>query len=178
MNDNIERDEQHCNCNSDCKCQSSEIKNKTVDSDENSKNVNDEIKTLKDQVLRFAAELQNLKKRTEKEKNEISKFAISNFAKEVLTIRDNLQMALNNCTAGNEKIAEGIKMTLDSLDSTLAKYGVTMVASLNEKFDPNFHQAINEIDSEKPTGTIVAVMQEGFVICDRILRPALVTVSK
>ncbi len=146
--------------------------------DESKKSADDEIKELKDHVLRLAAELQNLKTRTEKEKSDISKFAISNFAKDVLTIRDNLLLALKTCSDSDSKIAEGIKMTVANMDNIMEKQGIKIVKALNEKFDPTVHQAINEVESDKEKGTVVTVMQDGFMIADRLLRPALVSVAK
>lgn len=140
--------------------------------------VQEEIKKLKEQVLRLAAELQNVKKRTEKEKLETSKFAISSFAKDILTVRDSLQLALDNCDETNNKIVEGIKLTLDIMDKVLTGQGIVMIKSLGEKFDPNIHQAMTQVASDKPQGTIVSVMQEGFMLNQRLLRPALVCVSK
>ena len=137
-----------------------------------------EIKKLKEQVLRLAAELQNVRKRAEKEKLDVSNFAISSFAKDVLTVRDSLQLALDNCSNADNKIVEGIKLTLDIMDKALADQGITMIKSLDMNFDPNIHQAMNQVDSDKPSGTIVSVMQEGFMINQRLLRPALVSVSK
>ena len=133
---------------------------------------------LKEQLLRLAAELQNLKRRSEKERIDASKFAISSFAKDILVVRDNLQLALKNCSATDNKIVEGVTLTLKHMDSILANHGITMINSVNAEFDPNLHQAVNEVDSEKKSGTIVEVMQEGFTINGRLLRPALVSVAK
>lgn len=145
--------------------------------DESNK-VQEELKQLKNQVLRLAAELQNVKKRAEKEKLDASKFAISSFAKDILTVRDSLQLALDNCKNTENKIVEGIRLTLDIMDKTLDRQGITMIKSLGMPFDPNIHQAMKQIESDKPQGTIVAVMQEGFVLNQRLLRPALVSVAK
>ncbi len=138
----------------------------------------EEIKKLKEQVLRLAAELQNFKKRAEKEKLDASKFAISSFAKDILTVRDSLQLALDNCDTADNKIVEGIKLTLDIMDKTLTNQGITMIKSIGMTFDPNVHQAMSQVESDKPQGTIIAVMQEGFLINQRLLRPALVSVAK
>lgn len=133
---------------------------------------------VKEQLLRLAAELQNLKRRSEKERMDASKFAVSSFAKDILVVRDNLQLALKNCSATDTKIVEGVTLTLKHMDSILASHGITMINSVDAEFDPNFHQAVNEVDSEKKSGTIVEVMQEGFTINGRLLRPALVSVAK
>ena len=136
------------------------------------------IVNLKDQLLRTIAELQNVKKRHEIEKVNISNFSITAFAKDVLSIRDNLCLALANCKDNSDAIVEGIKMTLKHLDKVLDSYNIKIIVSLNKQFDPNYHQAMSEAISDKDPGTIIQVMQEGFMIKDRLLRPALVVVSK
>lgn len=136
------------------------------------------IVNLKDQLLRTIAELQNVKKRNEIEKANISNFSITAFAKDVLSIRDNLCLALANCKDHSDAIVEGVKMTLKHLDKILESYNIKIIASLNKQFDPNYHQAMSEAVSDKEPGTIIQVMQEGFMIKNRLLRPALVVVSK
>lgn len=137
------------------------------------------IDELKDQLLRAMAEVQNTKKRAEKEKADISKFSISGFAKDVLRIRDNLQLALNSGTKDTGAIVEGIKLTMSEMDNILENYGIRIIDALGKEFDPNFHQAMIEIETtDKTPGIVVQVMQEGFMIHDRLLRPALVGVSK
>lgn len=137
------------------------------------------IDELKDQLLRAMAEVQNTKKRAEKEKADISKFSISGFAKDVLRIRDNLQLALNSDTKDTGAIVEGIKLTMSEMDNILENYGIRIIDALGKEFNPNFHQAMIEIETtDKAPGIVVQVMQEGFMIHDRLLRPALVGVSK
>ena len=141
--------------------------------------LNSKIAELTDQLLRSVAESQNIQKRAEKEKADISKYSISGFAKDVLLIRDNLQLALSNSAENAEAIIEGVKLTMAEMDKILARYGVKMIESLGTAFDPNLHQAMMEIETaDKEPGIIVQVMQEGFMIHDRLLRPALVGVSK
>ena len=137
------------------------------------------IEELKDQLLRAMAELQNTKKRAEKEKADISKFSISGFAKDVLRIRDNLQLALKSNTQDAGAIIDGIKLTMSEIDNILGSYGIKLIDSMGKPFDPNFHQAMIEVETEDSApGIVVQVMQEGFMIYDRLLRPALVGVSK
>ena len=136
------------------------------------------IAKLEDQLIRAVAELQNFQKRTEREKADIANFSITKFAKDVLTIFDSLQLALGSCADTKNPIAEGIKLTLNQINKTLETYGISMIDSINKKFDPNYHQAINQIEADAEAGTIVKVMQEGFMIKDRLLRPALVSVAK
>ena len=144
----------------------------------NIEEMNKLIVNLKDQLLRTIAELQNVKKRHEVEKANISNFSITAFAKDVLSIRDNLCLALANCKDNSDAIVEGVKMTLKHLDKILESYNISIIASLNKPFDPNYHQAMSEAVSDKEPGTVIQVMQEGFMIKDRLLRPALVVVSK
>jgi molecular chaperone GrpE len=137
------------------------------------------IEELKDQLLRAMAELQNTKKRAEKEKADISKFSISGFAKDVLRIRDNLQLAIKSNTQDAGAIIDGIKLTMSEMDNILGSYGIKLIDSMGKPFDPNFHQAMIEVETEDSVpGIVVQVMQEGFMIYDRLLRPALVGVSK
>ena len=137
------------------------------------------VDELKDQLLRAMAEVQNTKKRAEKEKADISKFSISGFAKDVLRIRDNLQLALQSNMKDAGAIVDGIKLTMSEMDNILGSYGIKIIESVGKPFDPNFHQAMIEIETEdSEPGIVVQVMQEGFMIYDRLLRPALVGVSK
>jgi molecular chaperone GrpE len=138
-----------------------------------------QVSDLEDRLLRAVAEAQNIQKRAEKEKADIAKYCISEFAKDILSTRDNLQLALNNCVEEKNLIVDGIQLTMSELDKVLLRYGITKIDSINKEFDPNFHQAVVEVeDSERKPGIIVEVMQEGFMIHDRLLRPALVSVSK
>lgn len=150
----------------------------TVDKKDNTEKLQAQIDDLKDQLLRAVAESQNIQKRAEKEKSDISKYSISSFAKDVLSIRDNLQLALNNASEASDAIIEGVKLTMSEMDKILERYGIKMIESLDKPFDPHFHQAMVEIESDKEPGVVVQVMQEGFMIQDRLLRPALVGVSK
>lgn len=155
-----------------------EIKNEEVTENE-TEDLTIQIEELKDKLLRAVAESQNIQKRAEKEKADISKYSISRFAKDVLRIRDNLQLALINSKEDTSAIIEGIKLTLSELDKILNSHGIQIIESLGKQFDPHIHQAMIEIESEdQEPGIIVQVMQEGFMIQDRLLRPALVGVSK
>lgn len=138
-----------------------------------------QLEELQDKLLRSIAESQNIQKRAEKEKADISKYSISGFAKDVLRIRDNLQLALDNSGENSSAIIEGVKLTMSELDKILNSYGIKIIESLGKPFDPNLHQAMIEIKSkDEDPGIVVQIMQEGFMIHDRLLRPALVGVSK
>ena len=149
----------------------------------------DEISDLKNQLLRTLADNENNRRRYEKEKEDLSVYVISNFAKEMLSVLDNLQRALevsnkidieNKDVDNNTKnFIEGVQLTEKQLNSIFEKFKISIIESLNSKFDPNIHQAMFEIENnEVDEGTILQVIQEGFKIEDRLLRPALVGVSK
>ena len=149
----------------------------------------EEISDLKNQLLRTLADNENNRRRYEKEKEDLSTYIISNFAKEMLSVLDNLQRAIevsSKINTEDDKIdkntldfIEGVKLTEKQLSSINEKFKITKVDSLNNKFDPNMHQAMFEIENEdEEEGTILQVIQDGFKIEDRLLRPALVGVSK
>ena len=149
----------------------------------------EEINDLKNQLLRTLADNENNRRRYEKEKEDLSAYIISNFAKEMLSVLDNLQRAIevsSKIDTEDDKIdkntldfIEGVKLTEKQLNSINEKFKITKVDSLNSKFDPNMHQAMFEIENdEEEEGTILQVIQDGFKIEDRLLRPALVGVSK
>jgi molecular chaperone GrpE len=149
----------------------------------------EEINDLKNQLLRTLADNENNRRRYEKEKEDLSAYIISNFAKEMLSVLDNLQRAIevsSKIDTEDDKIdkntldfIEGVKLTEKQLISINEKFKITKVDSLNNKFDPNMHQAMFEIENDQEEeGTILQVIQDGFKIEDRLLRPALVGVSK
>ena len=143
------------------------------------------IAELNDKVLRLLAENQNVRKNQEKEKEDILKYGSFNFASQILNLTDNLDRAFS-IFKNNEKfkdkefleITNGIELIEKELLSTLEKNNITYIDCLNKKFDPNFHQALSEIDSEKEPGTVVEEVQKGYMLHDRLLRPSLVNVAK
>tara|TARA_B100000902_G_scaffold97182_1_gene99805 strand:+ start:1305 stop:1937 length:633 start_codon:yes stop_codon:yes gene_type:complete len=147
--------------------------------------LNEEIIGLKDQRLRAIAELENFRKRAEKEQSDALKYGISNFAKEIINIRDNIERAQSSISEeakNNEAIKsviEGIDLIAQSVVSTFEKIGIKKIESLNEKFDHNLHQAMMEIENDElEPGTIVQELIPGYTLHDRLLRPAMVGVSK
>ena len=147
--------------------------------------LNEEITDLKDQRLRAIAELENFRKRAEKDQSDALKYGISNFAKEIINIRDNIERAQSSISEeakNNEAIKsviEGIDLIAQSVVSTFEKIGIKKIESLNEKFDHNLHQAMMEIeDDDLEPGTIVQELIPGYTLHDRLLRPAMVGVSK
>jgi molecular chaperone GrpE len=147
--------------------------------------LNEEITSLKDQRLRAIAELENFRKRAEKDQSDALKYGISNFAKEIINIRDNIERAQSSISdeaKNNEAIKsviEGIDLIAQSVVSTFEKIAIKKIESLNEKFDHNLHQAMMEIENEElEPGTIVQELIPGYTLHDRLLRPAMVGVSK
>jgi molecular chaperone GrpE len=141
----------------------------------------------KDKLLRVLAEMENLRRRTEREIADARAYGISAFARDILGVADNLARgvsALNselrdNADAGVKALLEGVELTERELAKVLEKHGVTKFDPSGEKFDPNLHQAMFEIaDPSLPAGTVAQVMQPGYKIGERVLRPALVAVSK
>ncbi|MGB8273696.1 MAG: nucleotide exchange factor GrpE [Alphaproteobacteria bacterium] len=145
-----------------------------------------EITRLKDQLLRALAEVENTRRRAEREREDTAKFAISGFARDVLTVADNLRRALENIPAHTREkdellntLAVGVEATGRQLMAAFEQHGIRKIDPMGEAFDHNFHQAMFEVeDTGKPAGTVVQVMQAGYVINGRLLRPALVAVAK
>ena len=156
-----------------------------ISSEELIEKLNEEITDLKDQRLRAIAELENFRKRAEKDQSDALKYGISNFAKEIINIRDNIERAQSSISEeakNNEAIKsviEGIDLIAQSVVSTFEKIGIKKIKSLNEKFDHNLHQAMMEIENDDlEPGTIVQELIPGYTLHDRLLRPAMVGVSK
>jgi molecular chaperone GrpE len=146
-----------------------------------------EVAETRDRMLRTLAEMENLRKRTSREVADARTYGISGFARDVLDIADNLQRALDAVPAeakasagpGLKALIEGVELTERSLLNTLEKNGVKKFDPLGEKFDPNFQQAMYEVpDASVPAGTVAQVVQAGYMIGERVLRPALVAVAK
>ena len=147
----------------------------------------DEVAQGKDRLLRLAAEMENLRKRTEREKAEATLYAATNFARDLLSVADNLRRALEALTqderdrAGEVEtnLIAGVEVTERELLNVFQRHGIRKLEVVGQKFDPNFHQAIYEVPtSEKPPGIVMQEMQAGYAVGDRCLRPAMVGVSK
>jgi molecular chaperone GrpE len=141
---------------------------------------------LRDRLLRAMAEMENLRRRTEREKADTARYAISNFARDVLTVGDNLKRTIDHVPADAaaqdpalKSFLEGVELTERELLNVLERHGVTRIEPLGQRFDPNTQQAMYEVpNADLPEGTVVEVMQAGYTIGDRCLRPALVAVAK
>jgi molecular chaperone GrpE len=140
-----------------------------------------EAKDHYDRYLRLSAEMENFKKRMEKEKGETYKFANENLLKDLLPILDNLERALEQGQeADNSKaLLEGVEMVYKGFLTVLEKYGITRVEALGEEFDPNHHEAVMvQEDAGHPPGLVIAQLQKGYRLHNRLVRPAMVVVSK
>ena len=146
----------------------------------------EQVSELKDQLLRSVAELDNYRKRAEREKEQLRKFGIANFAKDLLSAADNLRRAvesgpsdLEGADASVKNLIVGVEMTEKELLNALEKNGVRKIEPAGEKFDYNFHQAMFEVETDKEEpGVVMQVLQPGYAIEDRVLRAAMVGVSK
>jgi molecular chaperone GrpE len=149
--------------------------------------LNAENAELKDRVLRALADVENMRRRSEREAGEARTYAVTAFARDLLSVTDNLARALENLPADAradaegpmKTLVEGVDLTARELQAVLNRHGVRKIEPVGEKFDPNFHQAMFEVPDEAlPAGTVTQVVQSGWKIGERVLRPAMVGVSK
>lgn len=144
-----------------------------------------EVAELKDRLLRALAETENVRRRAQRDREDASKYAVAGFAKDLLSAADNLRRALESLPEAEVKddrtrsLLEGVAATERELLSVFERHGIRRIDPKGERFDHNFHQAIFEVErSDQPSGTIVEVLQPGYVLHDRLLRPAMVGVVK
>jgi molecular chaperone GrpE len=146
-----------------------------------------ELAEMKDRLLRALADMENMRKRTEREVADARVYGISSFARDILGVADNMHRAMqalddelrNKADEATKALLEGVELTERELMNALEKHGVKRLDPQGQKFDPNRHQAMFEMeDASVPSGTIVQVLQAGYTIGERVLRPALVAVSK
>ncbi|MBK7356752.1 nucleotide exchange factor GrpE [Propionivibrio sp.] len=131
-----------------------------------------------DAWLRAKAETENVRRRAQEDIAKASKYAMERFAGELLAVKDSLEAALAAETPSIESLKSGTELTLKQLVAAFEKSNLAELNPLGEKFDPHFHQAISMVDAEQEPNTVVTVLQKGYLIADRVLRPALVIVSK
>jgi len=129
--------------------------------------------------VRAQAEMENLRRRSEKDLENAHKFALEKFASELLAVKDSLELGLSATDVDVDKLREGSELTLKMLAQALAKFNIIDVDPMGESFDPNSHQAMTmQETAEHAPNTVIAVMQKGYLINDRLLRPAMVVVAK
>jgi len=148
-------------------------------------NLEKKIEELNDKLLRSLAENQNLRKIHEKEREDLIKYSSSSFAREILNLADNLERAFvlfkDNPKFKSDEFKDtmlGIELIEKELVNSFDKNGIKSFESVGKKFDPNFHQALNEVESEQEDGMVINEIQKGYMLNDRLLRPALVSISK
>jgi molecular chaperone GrpE len=144
-----------------------------------------ELADVKDRLLRALAEAENVRRRTQREREDALKYAIAGFAKDLLSTADNLRRALDSLPeaeagdARTKNLLSGVAATERELLSAFERHGIRRIDPKGERFDHNYHQAVFEVEnSEQPAGTVVEVLQPGYVLHDRLLRPAMVGVAK
>ena len=159
------------------------LENNSEDNPEN--NLEKKIEELNDKLLRSLAENQNLRKIHEKEREDLIKYSSSSFAREILNLADNLERAFglfkDNPKFKSDEFKDtmlGIELIEKELINSFDKNGIKSFESVGKKFDPNFHQALNEVESEQEDGIVINEIQKGYMLNDRLLRPALVSISK
>ena len=170
-----------------------EIENKDAednisDADETTEELtpDEEIAELKDKLLRTLADMENLRRRSQKDREDAVKFSAANFARDMLSVADNLRRATESIPKEDEvdgvslaAFIEGISLTEKELISTLERHGIRKIEPMGEKFDPKFHEAMYEVPSaDAENGTVMQVVEAGYVIHDRLLRPAKVGIAK
>ncbi|AOI77781.1 MULTISPECIES: nucleotide exchange factor GrpE [Burkholderia] len=136
------------------------------------------VAELQESFLRAKAETENVRRRAQDDVSKAHKFAIESFAEHLLPVLDSLEAAVSDTSGDIAKVREGVELTLRQLTSALEKGRVVAINPVGEKFDPHQHQAISMVPAEQEPNTVVTVLQKGYMIADRVLRPALVTVAQ
>ena len=136
-----------------------------------------EIEKLRDDWLRARAEIDNVRRRGEDDVAKAHRYGIEGFAAALLAVKDSLDAALVVENVSVESFQQGVELTARQLDAVFEKFAIRPIVPEGEKFDPHRHQAIGQVPSEREPGTVVSVLQKGYLLNDRVLRPALVTIS-
>lgn len=142
------------------------------------KEAEDEAARLKDAWLRAKADTENIRKQAQNDVAKAHKYAIERFAQELLTVCDALELSLATPNATTDALKDGVELTLKNLKAAFDKERIEAIDPAGEKYDPHRHQAMTLIESSEPPGTVVQVFQKGYLLNDRVLRPALVAVAK
>lgn len=137
----------------------------------------EEIADLKDRMLRMHAEMENLRKRTQREVADAHKFGVEKFAVALLDVVDNLERALEVADGNEQGLREGVRRTLDSWHGMMKKFHLERIDAVGKEFDPHHHEALSQMPHEQPEGTVVAQHVAGYKLHDRLIRPAKVLVS-
>jgi len=139
----------------------------------------EQIEDLKNQVLYAKAEAENIRRRSYEEADKTRKFAIEGFSQELLSVKDSLEASLVSDNLDNKILIDGVELTLKQLNAVFEKFNITEINPIGEKFDPNEHQAMSMVESkEQESNTVLSVLQKGYKLNDRVIRPAMVSVVK
>ena len=152
----------------------------------NLESLQNEFKKAKETNLRLLAEIENLRKRFDKEREDTFKYAVTEFANEIILVVDNFSRVMESISSINKNSNDNVKPLIDGIDlifkdflKTLEKFDIKEIDCFGKKFDPNFHQAVSEeINNDKEVGEIIKIIQNGYLIKDRLLRPASVVIAK
>ena len=139
----------------------------------------EQIEDLKNQVLYAKAEAENIRRRSYEEADKTRKFAIEGFSQELLSVKDSLEASLGPDNLDNKTLIDGVELTLKQLNAVFEKFNIAEINPIGEKFDPNEHQAMSMVESkEQESNTVLSVLQKGYKLNDRVIRPAMVSVVK
>ncbi len=151
--------------------------NQEIDSQSN--DLLEQIEDLKNQVLYAKAEAENIRRRSYEEADKTRKFAIEGFSQELLSVKDSLEASLGSDNVDNKILIDGVELTLKQLNAVFEKFNIVEINPIGEKFDPNEHQAMSMVESkEQESNTVLSVLQKGYKLNDRVIRPAMVSVVK
>jgi len=159
---------------------SKEIANEeNQETDSQSNELLEQIEDLKNQVLYAKAEVENIRRRSYEEADKTRKFAIEGFSQELLSVKDSLEASLGSDNVDNKILIDGVELTLKQLNAVFEKFNIVEINPIGEKFDPNEHQAMSMVESkEQESNTVLSVLQKGYKLNDRVIRPAMVSVVK
>jgi molecular chaperone GrpE len=149
------------------------------ETDSQSDDLLEQIEDLKNQVLYAKAEAENIRRRSYEEADKTRKFAIEGFSQELLSVKDSLEASLGSDNVDNKILIDGVELTLKQLNAVFEKFNIVEINPIGEKFDPNEHQAMSMVESkEQESNTVLSVLQKGYKLNDRVIRPAMVSVVK
>jgi molecular chaperone GrpE len=149
------------------------------ETDTQSEELLEQIEDLKNQVLYAKAEAENIRRRSYEEADKTRKFAIEGFSQELLSVKDSLEASLGSDNVDNKILIDGVELTLKQLNAIFEKFNIVEINPIGEKFDPNEHQAMSMVESkEQESNTVLSVLQKGYKLNDRVIRPAMVSVVK
>jgi molecular chaperone GrpE len=165
------------NADQDLSKENANEENQEIESESN--DLLEQIENLKNQVLYAKAEAENIRRRSYEEADKTRKFAIEGFSQELLSVKDSLEASLGSDNVDNKILIDGVELTLKQLNAVFEKFNIAEINPIGEKFDPNEHQAMSMVESkEQESNTVLSVLQKGYKLNDRVIRPAMVSVVK